>query len=38
MFESDSIMSCSTEIPLVENAPKTIYLCGPLWDDFTSEY
>ena len=38
MYESDSIKILCTPIPSVENTPKKIYLGGPLWDEFTSEY
>ena len=31
-------MSCCTPITLVPNTLKNIYLCGPLWDEFTPEY
>ena len=38
MYDSDSIMICSTPIPSVSNTLKRIYLNGPLWYEFTSQY
>ena len=38
MYDSDYIMSCCTPINSVANNPEKIYLGGPLWDEFTSEY
>ena len=38
MYDSDSIMRCSTPIPSVANILKNIFLGGPLWDLSISEY
>ena len=38
MFYSDFIISCITPSPSVANTLKYIYLCRPLWYEFTYEY
>ena len=38
MFDSDSIMICSTKITSIKNTLKTIYLSGNLWDEFKYTY
>ena len=38
MYDSDSIMICCTLINSVEINLNKVYLGGPLWDEFTSEY
>ena len=38
MFDCDYIVSCSTAITSVLNTLNNIYLGGPIWDEFTSEY